>query len=292
MTSETNISSKYRIIRKLGSSGKRKFSTVFLIEDRVSKELFVLKTTDSELGINLLRQEALYTFELKGLPRVIDFSENEDSAYLILEYRTGETWFDYLKTVSKKQQFQTIIELLNHLAPLLTELKNQQIAHLDLKPSNLLYCKDSHQVSLIDFGLSRRFYDPSPRKTLFPLGYASPELLLNRLQLVDQRTDYFALAISLYHLIEGKIPLLDPNPSITTNLQLTHPLIDASRLDKTANKSLQKLAFKYQFRTAPNRMQLSEVDKALAEAMNNRYEDLSTFIADFSKGKLKRFWFL
>jgi serine/threonine protein kinase len=292
MTSETTISNKYRIVRKLGSAGKRKFSTVFLIEDRVSQVLFILKTADSELGISRLRQEALYSFQYAGLPHVITFSEEENQAFLILEYRTGLTWNDYLKTVPKKSQFETILHLLKLLEPILAELKRKNIAHLDIKPTNMLYCKDSNQVSLIDFGLSRAFNDDSKRKTLFPLGYAAPELLLNRLHLVDHRTDYFALAISIYHILEGKIPLLNPNPSITTNLQLTHPLTDAARLDKAANSALQKLASKYAFKTAPNRMQASDIDKALVKAMNARYENLSLFIEDFSKGKLKRFWFL
>ncbi len=292
MTSETNISSTYRIIRKLGSAAKRKFSTVFLIEDRVSQTSFILKTADSELGISRLRQEAHYTFDFIGLPRVITFSEEQEQALLILEYRSGHTWNDYLKTVPKKHQFETLLNLLRLLEPILAELKRKNIAHLDIKPTNLLYCKDSNQVSLIDFGLSRSFNDDSKRKTLFPLGYAAPELLLNRLHLVDQRTDYFALAISIYHLIEGKIPLLNPNPGITTNLQLTHPLTDTARLDKNANSALKKLASKYTFKTAPNRMQASDVDQALLEAMNKRYENLSMFIEDFSKGRLKRLWFL
>ena len=103
---------------------------------------------------------------------------------------------------------------------------------------------------------------------------------MNHLELVDQRSDYFALAVTCWLALMGRIPLLNANPSLTTNLQLTHPLPDLDSIYKAFQEPLQKLGAKHHFRLPPNRMPKEKVNEALREGMNQRYEDLQEFIQD------------
>ncbi|MFN5845526.1 MAG: protein kinase domain-containing protein, partial [Flavobacteriia bacterium] len=147
-------------------------------------------------------------------------------------------------------------------------------------------------VSLIDFGLALRTFEPNKRSTLFPLGFAAPELILNRLDLVDQRTDLYALGIVIWRLYDGKLPLTHPNPSVFTNLQLTHPLPESDKLPKGLHNLLQKLSAKHQFKTAPNLMDNQAVLAGLKEGMDQRYSELSVFIEEFRSLPKRQKWLL
>jgi serine/threonine-protein kinase len=167
------------------------------------------------------------------------------------------------------------------------------VVHCDIKPSNILVKKteDDFEIALIDFGLAVRTTEPENRKILFPLGFAAPELLLNELDLVDHRTDLFALGISCWNLFTGELPLTHPNPSIYTNLQLTHPLPDHSSLPKGLYPILKKMANKHVFRTAPNLMTAEERKMALKEGLLGRYATLSEVLIDLTNVPLKKNWF-
>lgn len=77
------------------------------------------------------------------------------------------------------------------------------VVHRDIKPSNLLL--DHHgKLWITDFGLARCQSETSLTKTgdvLGTLRYMSPEQALGRSALVDQRTDIYSLAVTLYELL-------------------------------------------------------------------------------------------
>jgi hypothetical protein len=79
------------------------------------------------------------------------------------------------------------------------------------------------------------------------------------------------------------MPLIDPNPSITTNLQLTYPLPNLDSKYKSFSGLLQKLAAKHQFTVPPNKLSMEEQKTALIKGMNKRYTTYSEFISDFEK---------
>lgn len=285
----TTLSEQFRIIGTLGNQVRRKFATIYLAENKISGEQVVLKVAQqSDVALERLKQEAAFSFDQAGLPRVIDFQESDQDSVLILEYQKGISWTDHFKTLRQKERLPELIRLLKLLAPLLNELHTRGIVHLDLKPTNLLYSSESDAVSIIDFGLALKQPLTAPRKTLFPLGYASPEALLNELDLVDHRSDYFSLAVSCYQLLSDKLPLLHPNPSVTTNLQLTHPLPDCPNLSKNGNAALQKLGAKFRFGLPPNQLPENERKKALIAGKELRYNKIEDFISDLETSSKKR----
>ncbi len=294
-----NFADKYQIIKRLGNQQKRKFSDVFLVQDKQSGEKRTMKVlTKSPTNLVLqdrLRQEAMFHFSHPQLPAIIDFSESENELILVLTYRDGVPLDQFLKTVRKKDKPRVLFHILQQFESVFQELKHHQIVHLDLKPSNIIVeeVNDQLGVYLIDFGMALCTSKKETRTTLFPLGYAAPELLLNRLHLVDQRTDFFALGILLWQSFVGKLPLLQPNPSITTNLQLTHPLPENSQIPAAFFNILQRISAKHAFRLPPNRLAEYELDAGLKKGMDTRYSDYQTILKDWENALNKRkrfFW--
>jgi serine/threonine protein kinase len=120
------------------------------------------------------------------------------------------------------------------------------------------------------------------------LGFAAPELLLNRLSIVNQSTDIYALGILIWRLYTGELPLTHPNPSIFTNLQLTHPLPNDSSIPKRLFPILEKMTVKHQFQLPPNKMGRNEVDELLSKAMLQRYTNLTEVLNDIQEMISKR----
>lgn len=282
------ISERYRIDKPLGKKRNGKFGKVFLVTDKAFGRKGVMKAIrkdrDSEHLVARLKYEAKYNFDHKGLPQILDTYESDTEFIVIRNYAEGKPLDEAWNAINKRDRHQFLVHVLKELSVILEYLETEFIVHCDIKPGNILVT-DAGEVSLIDFGLALRKDAIDQRNILFPLGYAAPELLLNRLHLVDKRTDYFAIGILIWRLYAGKLPLAHPNPSVFTNLQLTHPLPDSTDVPTNVQPLIEKLSAKYPFGLPPNRMQLDDVDKCLVEGMNRRYSDFKVFLKEFSQAK-------
>lgn len=291
---------KYKIIKKIGESRKRKFNEVFLVENKITQEKAILKhLTKNQFNRNIsdrLRIESDFDFQHQGLPSTLDYYEDENEIFLIRSYQSGKTLDMFLNEYRGKRKAEKLLDVLKKIEPILTFLHEQLIYHLDIKPTNILVdeFQDEVNVSLIDFGLAINKNLENERKILFPLGFAAPELILNKLGLADKRTDYFALAVTCWTCLQGRMPLLHANPSKTTNLQLTHPLPSMDFPFTKLSKPLQKLGAKHVFLQPPNLLSNSELEEQLREGMNERYNDLTEFIYDFENAvrKTRKYWFI
>ena len=98
------------------------------------------------------------------------------------------------------------------VAEALHDLHQQQVIHLDVKPSNIMFREDGTAV-LIDFGLARhdRLPDLLAEQFRLPMGtgpYISPEQVLHNR--TDSRSDLFALGVILYYFGTGTRPFGAP----------------------------------------------------------------------------------
>lgn len=283
---------KYKILEQLGGNHKRKFSQVYLGEDIQNQQKVVIKAlkkeASNEVLINRLREESRFSFNFDGLPKMLDSFESDTELILIKRFESGIPLQTYLNQFKGKKRLEQLILILSQLVPLVDHMHNQGVLHLDLKPGNILIDNTSVlRVSIIDFGMSLFNHEAESRSILFPLGYAAPELILNRLDLVDKRTDYFALAVTFWTCLQGKMPLIHPNPSITTNLQLTHPLPDLDPVFKKINEPIQRLGAKFSFRIPPNQLNRDEQTAALIQGMEMRYTNLSDFLDEVKQHQCK-----
>jgi len=292
-----SISEKYRIVEELGGQVKRKFGKVYLIQSKETGENFVLKSIQKETQneqIQLrLRNESSFTFDSAFLPTVSDFFETDNELLLVLKYKEGVTLEKYWKQINRKNKVETLKKITTTLIPIFEELRKNNIVHCDIKPSNLLVNEKDQQfsMSLLDFGLAIKTTEDNSNKILFPLGYAAPELILNRKKCINHTSDLFSLGIVIWRLFEDKLPLSHPNPSVYTNLQITYPLPDGNEMNKDLNRIVKKMCFKHQFAQAPNLMNEADVDQLLLKASNERYQTLPEVLQDLINLNDRKSWF-
>lgn len=263
-----NNESEYEIL------GSGNFSSTFLKEDQEGK--FVLKQIKSkhiknQKVIQLFQNEGKFNFTRKGLPSNVSYLVQSDKHYITKPFVDGET-LEKTKKLKGKQLKTILLNLVDHLI----FLEKNGIVHCDIKPSNIII-QENNEVHLIDFGLAQFNYKSNLNFVLFSLGFAAPELILNRRNIIDQRTDIFSFGMLIYFLISKKLPFSDSNPSIFTNLQITHPISSSPKIKKELMAIIQKCCAKYQFKLSPNKYSKEELDKRLFAGMENRYlcfEDL------------------
>jgi nucleotide-binding universal stress UspA family protein len=108
------------------------------------------------------------------------------------------------------------------IADALDSLHQQDVIHLDLKPSNLIVRPDG-SVVLIDFGFAHhaRYPDLFAEETRHRAGsapYVSPEQLLGRRD--DRRSDLFAFGVVLYEMATGKLPFGEADTDVRNRFWL------------------------------------------------------------------------
>jgi len=283
---------KYKITSKLSEG--RKFGTIYLGEEISSQQKVVIKALkkngNNTTAVQQLSNEALFTFSVPGLPHILEKIETESEILVIKSFEQGIPLNEFWKKIKKRDRINFLIALFQKLNILLSSLYDNQILHLDLKPGNILIegTTEDFEVKIIDFGLAINKAALPERTILFPLGYAAPELILNRLDLADERTDLFALGICMFVLYTEKLPLSHPNPSIYTNLQITHPIPSSPAIPKELFRIIEKMTHKYQFAKPPNHLPENELTSSLIEGMDGRYSDLSSVISELQKIRQKR----
>lgn len=278
----------FQVKAKLGEQNKRKFNEVFLVVLMDGQIAVLKKMQKNDKNIHLqefLRFEATLKFSHKNLPNTIYFEENEKEIIIVKSFFQGEPLDQYFSKLNKEIRFQFLIKLIESLIPLFNELSEKKLIHGDIKPSNIIiYGNDlNFEVYLIDFGMSFYVLNTTHRKTIFSLGYSAPELILNQLQVANQSTDIFSLGICIYYLLEGKIPLVHPNPAIMTNLQLTHPLIFSKKTPKDLQKILNKMCLKPHFKLPPILMSNEQVILTLSQSIEERYQNLEMVLIDLKQ---------
>ena len=219
------LAGSYEIERLLGSGG---MGNVYLARDiRQGGRVAVKERIGGSDGADELLREAEILGKLrhKGLPRLRKAFRERGSVYLVMDYVEGNTLKALLAEEGCLIEEQALF-IAGELAELLTYLHGLRppVYYLDLKPSNILMDKEGN-VRLIDFGAARE-NGGSGQKSHVSLtrGYAAPEQYLDGR--IDERTDLYALGVTLHFLLTGKNPNEPPflfedvrklNPKITKN---------------------------------------------------------------------------
>jgi serine/threonine protein kinase len=285
----------FEIIQELGGHKERKFTSVFLVNRLSDQEKFILKevkkSEETILQQEKIRLEAQFNCNAPFLQKTIDFWEDSHSIYLLKEHIVGET-IDSWWSKQKTPKFERLKYLLNGLVAAFNYLEENKIAHNDIKPSNILATSRNGitEFILIDFGLAFHFPEVDNQEVLFALGYSSPELVLSKKSIVNHSSDIFSLGIVFYQLWLGKIPLTHPNPTVFTNLQITHPLTNSDSIPDKLFQIIAKMCVKHQFRLPPNQLPKDEVLNALLEAQIQRYQSISDVVLDIQEVEINSTW--
>jgi tRNA A-37 threonylcarbamoyl transferase component Bud32 len=209
----------YRVLQKIGTGG---MGAVYLAEHPLIGKKIALKVIHKELATNRevvqrFFQEARAVNKIgnEHIVGIHDFGVTpEGDNFYIMEYLEGRTLASVL-THSAVLEVMRSLHIGAQIANALSAAHAQGIIHRDLKPDNIMLMQrmgDQDFVKVLDFGLAKMFQGgPSAVQTaagvlLGTPQYMSPEACESKRDLIDHRTDIYALGILLFQMMTGVLP--------------------------------------------------------------------------------------
>ena len=132
---------------------------------------------------------------------IYDVGEDQDQAFLVMEYVEGEPLDRILRRV-RALPLSRVLDIADQVAGALDYAHAHGIIHRDVKPANILLSPDD-RVKVTDFGIAR-LADGELTLTQHTPGtpsYMAPEQVAGHP--ADGRSDLFALGALLYELLTG-----------------------------------------------------------------------------------------
>lgn len=225
----TMLDGKYRIDRLIGAGG---FGMTYEAHDiglnmRVAvKEYYPAHfgtrdgtltvrprtTTDAELFQRLKEsflREARTLAQLRHpcVVRVLSVFEGHGTAYMIMEYESGQSFKGWLERLGRKPTQQELDRIVMPLLDALEIIHAEGFLHRDIAPDNIIVRADGTPV-LLDFGAARRVMaELSGALTgIVKSGYSPQEQYTNDPRAQGPWSDIYALGATLYRAIAGKTP--------------------------------------------------------------------------------------
>jgi serine/threonine-protein kinase len=202
----------YRLLRWLGAGG---MAQVWLAErvtggfrQQVAIKL-IAQVPDPVQGRLSAERDILASLVHPGIARLYDGGVTDEGlAWMAMEYVQGQDLASWCQAHRSgvAERLGLFLQVCDAVAYAHTRL----VVHRDIKPANILVTDDG-QARLLDFGLARLLDDApgggasaSTRTLQLSPSYAAPEQLDGGL--VGTATDVYALGVTLYELLAGRLP--------------------------------------------------------------------------------------
>lgn len=161
-----------------------------------------------------LRHEHAILRDLQGVPGVLQVYALEphgNNLALALEDPGAVPLSDVLS--GQRLDLASALRIALAVATTLEGVHKRRIIHKDIKPQNILVdiAKDGRRVYLIDYGIATRLSQENqragdPEALEGTLAYVSPEQTGRMNRVIDYRTDFYSLGVTLYEMLTGSVP--------------------------------------------------------------------------------------
>ncbi|MCL2639029.1 MAG: protein kinase [Oscillospiraceae bacterium] len=191
------IAARFNMVELIGHN---EFGETIVMSEKDTKNLYVLKSHRNIKNPAQSEGVLLQGLEYEGIP---SFESLDDERYSIRKYIEGLPLNEYLK---KYKDEQNSIDIIIKLCDILIFLhsRSEPIIHRDIKPSNIIINPKNNQVTLIDFGISRKYSADSEADTTHfgTQKFAPPEQY--GFAQTDCRSDIYSVGVLLRYLLTGK----------------------------------------------------------------------------------------
>jgi serine/threonine-protein kinase len=212
---------RYEVLRMLGRGG---FGVTFLARDMSlpGEPLCVIKQLCPKFSEPAALENARKRFEREAktlaklgshsqIPMLLNYFVDNGEFYLVQEYIHGATLARLVRRCGCISE-TAARRFLREMLLLLQYIHNQQVIHRDIKPQNIIRCKDDGRLVLIDFGaVKEEIAQAGDTSMKVPtthfigtVGFAPPEQFSLRPVF---GSDIYALGVTCLYLLTGKGPL-------------------------------------------------------------------------------------
>lgn len=270
---------RYVVKERLGRGG---MATVFRAEDTNLRRDVAIKVlheylTDDDTFRQRFELEAqiIAGYNHPNIVQVYDFDtlEGDDSCiyYMVMRYIDGETLVDVLdqcRTTQKSLSHERVASIISDVAQALDYAHDRDMIHRDIKPANILMEKNGRAI-LSDFGIARLAQERQSNLTqdgsiIGTPAYMAPEQAAG--QMVDYRSDLYALGVVLFELLTGQPPFQHESTLRLLSMHATAQPPAVSSIMPSASDQLDEVLF-----------------RALAKDPNERYQSGKALVAALNK---------
>ena len=202
-----------------------------------------------------------------GTVKVLDDDEADDgSVYLVMHLLEGEA-LDRYATRKDRLPMGEVLRIVDHVLDVLVAAHAKGIIHRDLKPENLFLTPDG-TVYVLDFGIAKErsesasSSDTEPGTAMGTPAFMPPEQARGRWDLVDGRSDLWALGATMFTLLSGRCVHFADTINETLLSAMTKPAPSLATVVPSAPASLVAL-----------------VDRALQVDLRSRFPDAKSMQA-------------
>ena len=192
--------------------GRGRFGVVFKVRDIETKEVFAAKF------VRCRKQEErekckeeisiMNGLDHRRLLQLAAAYETPREVIMIMEFIGGGELFEKVVADDFTLTEHDCVLFMRQICQAIGYMHQKDIVHLDLKPENIL-CKSkkSHQIKIIDFGLTRKLKPGEDVRILFGTPeFVSPEVI--SYEPVSAASDMWSVGVVCYVLLSGLSPFM------------------------------------------------------------------------------------
>ncbi len=198
-----------RIERRLGMGGMGEVLLGFHegFKTPVAVKVLPERFAEGDLVERFLREaQVAVRLDHPNIVRVFDVGREGKRVYMVMEYLEGQDLEVYAKDRGGRLPMGEALRLVAQAARGLAYAHGDGVIHRDIKPANLFRRSKDERVKILDFGLAHAIDSEqltSPGVMMGTLPYMALEQLMGH---ASAPSDVYALGVSLYRLLAGKLP--------------------------------------------------------------------------------------
>ena len=158
-----------------------------------------------------------------NITMVYSFLVEDEQAFLVLEFIDGETLESRINREGRIVAMEAL-PIFRKILGALGYAHSKGVIHRDIKPGNIAFTSEGN-VKIMDFGIALNIEETGRlTRTGHILGtphYMAPEQILG--QEVTFRTDIYALGITLFEMLTGRLPFDSKSDFEVRVAQINHP---------------------------------------------------------------------